>query len=369
MKFLRLNLFILFLLLITSFCNGQVINWPTQYLLPNPVAGGILYSSSSAWLPLAAGTSGQVLTSGGAGAPTWGSGGGSGITSLNSQTGATQIFSNDANIIITSSGNTHALGWASTLSLARGGSGASLSAANGGVIYSSASAMAVLPAGTSGQILSSGGAGVPSWLSVVPIAQGGTNNGSLGPVAGGVVYTDASKEVVLPAGTSGQILISAGAAPPTWGSGGGGSTPEFFASGDITDDDTETNSGGFISFANANNDISITPAAGGTFKVYAFCPLEYYTANASNPTFRIHNTSGSATILTEDQATMNLSNAAFVASPDVFLISAMALQSTYTLSTGVTYHFKIQTNVASGQNVKLTGANAPFHIYGERVGN
>lgn len=88
---------------------------------------------------------------------------GAGIQSLNSQTGGTQIFANDANIIITSSNNTHTLGWASTLSMARGGSGAALTASNGGVVYSSASAMAILAPGTSGQVLKSNGAGAPSW--------------------------------------------------------------------------------------------------------------------------------------------------------------------------------------------------------------
>lgn len=51
---------------------------------------------------------------------------------------------------------------------------------------------------------------------VVDIAHGGTNNGSLGVTAGGVVYTDGSKQMNTGAGTSGQVLTSAGAGVPAW---------------------------------------------------------------------------------------------------------------------------------------------------------
>lgn len=51
---------------------------------------------------------------------------------------------------------------------------------------------------------------------VLPIANGGTNNGSLAVTAGGVLYTDGSKVVNVGAGTSGQYLQSNGASAPTW---------------------------------------------------------------------------------------------------------------------------------------------------------
>lgn len=56
----------------------------------------------------------------------------------------------------------------------------------------------------------------------LPIANGGTNNGSLAVTAGGVVYTDGSKLVNVGAGTSGQVLTSAGSSAPTWSSPAGG---------------------------------------------------------------------------------------------------------------------------------------------------
>jgi hypothetical protein len=51
--------------------------------------------------------------------------GGSGITSLNSLTAATQTFANDTNVTITSATSTHTIGWAGQLSVARGGTGLS----------------------------------------------------------------------------------------------------------------------------------------------------------------------------------------------------------------------------------------------------
>jgi hypothetical protein len=54
--------------------------------------------------------------------------------------------------------------WAATdVALAHGGTNASLTAANGAVVYSTASAFALTSVGTSGQVLTSNGAGAPTW--------------------------------------------------------------------------------------------------------------------------------------------------------------------------------------------------------------
>lgn len=73
-----------------------------------------------------AGSNGQCLTTTG-GVSTWGScaAGGTGLSSLNAQTGSTQTFANDTNVTISSGSNTHTLGWTGQLSIARGGTGAS----------------------------------------------------------------------------------------------------------------------------------------------------------------------------------------------------------------------------------------------------
>ncbi|MCD4832670.1 MAG: hypothetical protein K8R31_02665, partial [Bacteroidales bacterium] len=50
----------------------------------------------------------------------------------------------------------------------------------------------------------------------LPIANGGTNNGTLPVTNGGVVYTDGSKLMNTGAGTTGHVLTSNGAGAPTW---------------------------------------------------------------------------------------------------------------------------------------------------------
>ena len=50
----------------------------------------------------------------------------------------------------------------------------------------------------------------------LPIANGGTNNGSLAVTAGGVTYTDGTKLVNTGVGASGQYLKSNGSSAPTW---------------------------------------------------------------------------------------------------------------------------------------------------------
>jgi hypothetical protein len=47
--------------------------------------------------------------------------------------------------------------------LNKGGTGAIITPVNGGIVYSNATTMAVTPTGTSGQVLTSSGAGVPTW--------------------------------------------------------------------------------------------------------------------------------------------------------------------------------------------------------------
>ena len=52
---------------------------------------------------------------------------------------------------------------ATNIALNRGGTNASLTAVNGGIVYSTASAFAITSAGTAGQVLTSNGAGAPTW--------------------------------------------------------------------------------------------------------------------------------------------------------------------------------------------------------------
>lgn len=56
---------------------------------------------------------------------------GSGITSLNGLTGASQTFTNDTNVTIVSSGTAHVITWTGTLAAVRGGFGTDMSACGG----------------------------------------------------------------------------------------------------------------------------------------------------------------------------------------------------------------------------------------------
>ena len=71
---------------------------------------------------------------------------------------------------------------------------------------------------------------------VAPVANGGTNNGSLPVTAGGALYTDGSKVNNMGAGTTGQVLTSQGASPPIWQlpSGGFSNMQVFTSSGTFT---------------------------------------------------------------------------------------------------------------------------------------
>ena len=82
---------------------------------------------------------------------------------------------------ITTTGTITAGTWNSStkIGLAYGGTNANITATNGGIIYSTASALAVTAAGTSGQLLQSNGAAAPTW-----VASPGVPTGSLFPYAG-----------------------------------------------------------------------------------------------------------------------------------------------------------------------------------------
>lgn len=92
-----------------------------------------------------------------------------GTSVLNSSTLGTGITASS----LTSVGTITTGVWNGTdVSLSDGGTNASLTAVHGGVIYSTASAMAISAAGTSGQILNSVGAGTPTWINQSAITAG-----------------------------------------------------------------------------------------------------------------------------------------------------------------------------------------------------
>ena len=112
------------------------------------------------------------------------------------------------------------------VALAYGGTGSSLSAVAGAIAYSGASGLGLSAAGTSGQILVSGGTGSPVWVNASSVTAGNaTTATSASNITGGsagqlLIQSDTSLTTFITAGASGTFLQSAGAGySPTWAAG------------------------------------------------------------------------------------------------------------------------------------------------------
>jgi len=200
-----------------------------------PTQGGVIYAISNVvYGSIGAGTSGQALLSGGTGAPTWSS-------NINGTAGNVS----------------------GTVAVANGGTGATSATVQGGVIYgSSTTVMASTVAGTSGQVLTSNGTSAPTWSSTLSgnaaTATSATNltGGSAGTIA---YQTAAGATSQLTAGTSGYLLKSNGAAAPSWlstlpvANGGTGTT-----NGSITGTTALTFAAG-----GTNQNVTLTPSGTG----------------------------------------------------------------------------------------------------------
>ena len=97
---------------------------------------------------------------------------GDGFASLPAASGTMVVYGNSGNTNQIQTLGTISTGtWQATdVGLLHGGTSASLTAVNGGIVYSTASAMAITSAGTSGHVLQSNGANPPSWVSSVATA-------------------------------------------------------------------------------------------------------------------------------------------------------------------------------------------------------
>ena len=152
----------------------------------------------------------------------------------------------------------------------------------GTFIAATTAAMGQVGPGTSTYYLTSNGSsGPPSYqqvtlnnssvAGVLPIANGGTDNGSLSVAAGSVLYTDGTKVQSLPIGTANQVLqVNAGATAPVWGSGTslvygsaffGASAEWSTTSSGAFADPTFSGTAGFSTAGRANSGITLTAAA------------------------------------------------------------------------------------------------------------
>lgn len=105
------------------------------------------------------------------------------------------------------------------LAIAYGGTNGTATPTNGGIAYGDGSKYAFSAAGTSAQVLLSGGAGSPTWASQASLSVGSATNATnatylVGGSAGSIAYqTSAGVTSFLGIGTSGYILTAGSTAP------------------------------------------------------------------------------------------------------------------------------------------------------------
>ena len=185
-----------------------------------PIAGAVPYGTGTAYDFTAVGTAGQVLTSAGAGTPTWATPTTGTVTSVNVSGGTTGLTTSGGPI--TSSGT---ITLAGTLIAANGGTGYSTYTI-GDILYaSSTTALSKLADVATGNSLISGGVGAaPSWGKIgltthvsgtLPIANGGT----------GQITANAALNALLPSQTAnaGKVLSTNGT-DTSWIDGGSSGT-------------------------------------------------------------------------------------------------------------------------------------------------
>ena len=170
-----------------------------------PTAGSIPYGDGSTLSYSSVGTAGQVLVSGGSGSPTWSSAGTGSVTSVAVSGGTTGLTTSGGPV--TTSGT---ITLAGTLAIANGGTNSTATPTAGTIPYGTGTALAYSAAGTSGQVLTSGGAGAPTWTTVTGTGtvtsvnvSGGTTGltYSGGPITGSGTITMAGTLAVANGGT------------------------------------------------------------------------------------------------------------------------------------------------------------------------
>jgi len=191
---------------------NQILYSSSNNVIAGVTAGnyGVLISSSSgvpSWL--ANGTTGQLLTATTSGTPSWENQAASSITITGdiggSLTGNSFTFTaSGIGLSFGGSGSTETL--SGTLKLANGGTNAGLTASNGGIFYSTASAGAIL-AGTStaNQVILSGSSTTPTWSTATYPSTTTANQ---------ILYSSSTNTVSgLITAASGVLVTSAGSVP------------------------------------------------------------------------------------------------------------------------------------------------------------
>jgi len=137
--------------------------------------------------------------------------------------GSTMLNTVSAQTALNKTFSTGSVWQGNAVGLAYGGTGSSLTANAGAVPYSTANGLALSASGTSGQILTSGGLGAPTWVAASSISAGTATLATTATnIAGGsagqlIIQADTGLSTFITAGASGTFLRSAGAGyAPTW---------------------------------------------------------------------------------------------------------------------------------------------------------
>ena len=152
-----------------------------------------------------------------------------------------------------------------TLAIAQGGTNSSATPTNGGIGYGTGTAYAFSAAGTSSQVLTSAGAASPTWTSQSSLAVG-TSTNLAGGATGSLPYqSGAGATAMLAAGTNGYLLTLTAGLPSwqpapasgvtTFSAGTTGFTPSTATSGAVT-------LAGTLALANGGTNASLTAVAG-----------------------------------------------------------------------------------------------------------
>jgi len=163
--------------------------------------GGIAYGGATTYLFTAVGTTGDLLSSNGTGAPTW-------ITPTNANTASTIVKRDGSGNFAAGTITASLTGTASTATNLASGAAGSIPYQSG------AGATTFLAAGTSGTVLTMSSGGLPIWTTA------GTStlaSNLAGGAAGSLPYQSAVNATsFLAAGTSGQVLTLNSSQIPAW---------------------------------------------------------------------------------------------------------------------------------------------------------